>query len=123
MSADAEEVAEEYRSSLRDLVNNSKPLITMLTMLAEENRAHASVIVKVIEEHIQEVSGMLYYLQGVYRPCPCFVEAVEEEYGGKYTWRKDAYIPRPPLFAIFSLHRSLLLFFFPPSSIFLPSFR
>ncbi|XP_050689942.1 uncharacterized protein LOC126982137 isoform X2 [Eriocheir sinensis] len=52
---DVEEVAEEYRSSLRDLVNNSKPLITMLTMLAEENRAHAAVIVKVIEEHIHEI--------------------------------------------------------------------
>lgn len=53
---DVEEVAEEYRSSLRDLVNNSKPHITMLTMLAEENRAHAAVIVKVIEEHIHEVT-------------------------------------------------------------------
>lgn len=56
MTSDADEVAEEYRSSLRDLVNNSKPHITMLTMLAEENIAQASVIVKVVEEHIQEVN-------------------------------------------------------------------
>ena len=61
MSVDAGEVAEEYRSSLRDLVNNSKPLITMLTMLAEENHAHASVIVKVIEEHIHEVRFMYFF--------------------------------------------------------------
>ncbi|XP_053644787.2 pre-mRNA cleavage complex 2 protein Pcf11 isoform X4 [Cherax quadricarinatus] len=56
-ASDSDEVAEEYRSSLKDLMINSKPLITMLTMLADENRPHAAVIVKVIEEHIQEVSG------------------------------------------------------------------
>lgn len=55
MSTDEEEIAEEYRSSLKDLVLNSKPLITMLTMLAEENITHAGVIVKAIEEHIKEV--------------------------------------------------------------------
>lgn len=49
------EVAEEYRSSLADLTMNSKPMITMLTMLAEENRSHAAVIVGVIEKHIQQV--------------------------------------------------------------------
>lgn len=50
------EVAEEYCSSLADLTMNSKPMITMLTMLAEENRSHAAVIVGVIEKHIQQVS-------------------------------------------------------------------
>ncbi|XP_066967762.1 pre-mRNA cleavage complex 2 protein Pcf11-like isoform X1 [Macrobrachium rosenbergii] len=49
----SQEVADEYRSSLSDLTLNSKPLITMLTMLAEENLTHASVIVRVIEEQIQ----------------------------------------------------------------------
>lgn len=61
MNTDEEEIAEEYRSSLKDLVLNSKPLITMLTMLAEENITHAGVIVKAIEEHIKEVrTGRLY---------------------------------------------------------------
>ncbi|XP_067628400.1 pre-mRNA cleavage complex 2 protein Pcf11 isoform X2 [Eurosta solidaginis] len=48
-------VAEEYLSSLSDLTCNSKPLINMLTMLAEENIAFASVIVKVVEQHISKV--------------------------------------------------------------------
>nr|XP_014092087.1 uncharacterized protein LOC106618746 isoform X3 [Bactrocera oleae] len=48
-------VAEEYLSSLSDLTCNSKPLINMLTMLAEENIGCASVIVKVVEQHIAKV--------------------------------------------------------------------
>ncbi|XP_054736498.1 uncharacterized protein LOC129243479 isoform X1 [Anastrepha obliqua] len=48
-------VAEEYLSSLSDLTCNSKPLINMLTMLAEENIACAPVIVKVVEQHIAKV--------------------------------------------------------------------
>ena len=48
-------VAEEYLSSLSDLNCNSKPLINMLTMLAEENIEYAAVIVKVVEQHIAKV--------------------------------------------------------------------
>ncbi|XP_036334339.1 uncharacterized protein LOC118744970 isoform X1 [Rhagoletis pomonella] len=48
-------VAEEYLSSLSDLTCNSKPLINMLTMLAEENIACAPIIVKVVEQHIAKV--------------------------------------------------------------------
>ncbi|XP_075167263.1 pcf11 cleavage and polyadenylation factor subunit isoform X2 [Haematobia irritans] len=50
-----ERVAEEYLSSLSDLNCNSKPLINMLTMLAEENIEYAAVIVKVVEQHIAKV--------------------------------------------------------------------
>ncbi|XP_073846203.1 pcf11 cleavage and polyadenylation factor subunit isoform X2 [Musca autumnalis] len=50
-----ERVAEEYLSSLSDLNCNSKPLINMLTMLAEENIEYAPVIVKVVEQHIAKV--------------------------------------------------------------------
>ena len=57
----AQEVADEYRSSLSDLTLNSKPLITMLTMLAEENLEHASVIVKVIEEQIHTAGVSMVY--------------------------------------------------------------
>lgn len=49
------EVAEEYLSSLTDLNVNSKPLISMLTMLAEENIAYASAIVNAIEQHLEKV--------------------------------------------------------------------
>lgn len=50
-----QKVAEEYLSSLADLNMNSKPLINMLTILAEENIEHAATIVKVVEEHIAKV--------------------------------------------------------------------
>lgn len=49
------EVSEAYMSSLTDLTMNSKPLISMLTMLAEENIEYASVIVDTIEKHIVHV--------------------------------------------------------------------
>ena len=53
-------VAEEYLSSLSDLNCNSKPLINMLTMLAEENIEYAPVIVKVVEQHIAKVKIMFF---------------------------------------------------------------
>ncbi|XP_078475121.1 LOW QUALITY PROTEIN: pre-mRNA cleavage complex 2 protein Pcf11 [Lampetra planeri] len=48
----AEDVCEEYKSSLEDLTFNSKPHINMLTILAEENLPFASQIVKIIEAQI-----------------------------------------------------------------------
>ncbi|KAK6625832.1 hypothetical protein RUM43_006131 [Polyplax serrata] len=51
----SKEVAEEYLSSLADLTVNSKPLINMLTMLADENVDHAPAIVQVIENHLEKV--------------------------------------------------------------------
>lgn len=51
-----EEVIQEYRSSLEELTANSKPLINMLTMLAEDNEQYAPEIVKVIETHLQQVN-------------------------------------------------------------------
>lgn len=53
--ARAKEISEEYMSSLADLTINSKPLITMLTMLADENIEYAPVIVETIEKHITTV--------------------------------------------------------------------
>lgn len=57
-----ERVAEEYLSSLSDLNCNSKPLINMLTMLAEENIEYAAVIVKVVEQHIAKVNRINNFL-------------------------------------------------------------
>ncbi|XP_034938196.1 uncharacterized protein Pcf11 isoform X2 [Chelonus insularis] len=51
----AREIAEDYSSSLSDLTINSKPLINMLTMLADDNVDHAPVIVQAIENHLQKV--------------------------------------------------------------------
>lgn len=49
------EFADEYLSSLVDLTYNSKPLIDMLTILAEENIEHGQVIVDAVELHISKV--------------------------------------------------------------------
>lgn len=49
------EIAESYLSSLVDLINNSKPLINMLTMLAEENIDHGQTIVDAVEQRIAKV--------------------------------------------------------------------
>ncbi|XP_014243508.1 uncharacterized protein LOC106663303 isoform X2 [Cimex lectularius] len=53
----SKDVAEEYTSSLNDLTVNSKPLINMLTMLAEDYIEHAPIIVKAVEVHLQKVQG------------------------------------------------------------------
>lgn len=52
----SKEVADEYISSLSDLTINSKPLINMLTMLAEDNIEHAPAIVQAVENHLQKVT-------------------------------------------------------------------
>jgi len=49
------EAAENYRTPLEDLKMNSKPQISMLTMLAEDYEQNASEIVRVIQEQIQKV--------------------------------------------------------------------
>lgn len=50
-----ESVLEEYRSSLEELTFNSKPLINMLTVLAEENYSYASDLVRLIESQVYQV--------------------------------------------------------------------
>lgn len=59
-STKEQEIEEEYLSSLTDLNVNSKPLINMLTMLAEENIEHAPVIVKAVEKHLAKVFTQTY---------------------------------------------------------------
>ena len=51
----AEEVANDFKLCLEDLIYNDEKLIFHLTMMAEMNVAHAERIVKVIEKHILEV--------------------------------------------------------------------
>lgn len=61
-STKSKEVADEYISSLSDLTINSKPLINMLTMLAEDNIEHAPAIVQAVETHLQKVIHQLRLL-------------------------------------------------------------
>ncbi|XP_018565201.1 uncharacterized protein LOC108906445 isoform X2 [Anoplophora glabripennis] len=74
-----EEIKAEYASSLADLTFNSKPLINVLTMLADENSPNAKVIVEAIETHLSKVATdikltILYLID-------CIVKNV----GGTYT--------------------------------------
>ncbi|XP_065313874.1 pre-mRNA cleavage complex 2 protein Pcf11-like isoform X2 [Gordionus sp. m RMFG-2023] len=50
------EICEEYKAALGDLTINSKPLINMLTMLAEENTQIAPQILKVIEDQLHKAN-------------------------------------------------------------------
>ena len=49
------EAVVSYKTALADLTFNSKPLINMLTMLAEESEQMASEIVQVIDDQIDQV--------------------------------------------------------------------
>lgn len=57
----SDEVAEDYKSSLEDLITNDRFQISNLTVIAKENTEHAEAISKVLEDHIRSV--------GV-SPCP-----------------------------------------------------
>ncbi|XP_032785055.2 uncharacterized protein LOC116922762 isoform X3 [Daphnia magna] len=72
-------IAEEYMSSLADLTVNSKPLINMLTMLAEENVESAPTIVKVIEKHLSQVKPEMKL------PVLYLVDSIVKNFGGAYT--------------------------------------
>ncbi|XP_035442631.2 pre-mRNA cleavage complex 2 protein Pcf11 isoform X3 [Spodoptera frugiperda] len=75
----SKEVAEEYASSLADLTVNSKPLINMLTILAEENIDHAGVIVETVEKHLEKVHP------DIKLPVLYLVDSIIKNVGGAYT--------------------------------------
>ncbi|XP_063228408.1 serine/arginine repetitive matrix protein 2-like isoform X2 [Bacillus rossius redtenbacheri] len=75
MSAEA---AEDYLSSLSDLTINSKPLINMLTMLAEENIDHAAAIVQAVEQHLQKVQPSIKL------PVLYLIDSIVKNVGGAY---------------------------------------
>ncbi|CAH1974031.1 unnamed protein product [Acanthoscelides obtectus] len=74
-----EEIKAEYASSLADLTFNSRPLINVLTMLAEENSTNAKVIVEAIETHLQKVST------DVKLPILYLIDCIVKNVGGTYT--------------------------------------
>ena len=51
----SDEVAEDYKSSLEDLVVNDRNQIGVLTVIAKENTEHAMAISRVLENHIRTV--------------------------------------------------------------------
>lgn len=52
------EVQKEYLDTLNTLHFNSKPLIDVLTDVADENKEFARVIVKCIEDQLEKVSNI-----------------------------------------------------------------
>lgn len=54
-SSVSDEVAEDYKSSLEDLITNDRFQISNLTVIAKENTEHAEAISKVLEDHIRSV--------------------------------------------------------------------
>lgn len=56
MAQSAEEVAEDYKSSLEDLVANSRYEIGVMTQIAKDSMHAAQQITKTLEDHIGRVS-------------------------------------------------------------------
>ena len=61
----SDEVAEDYKSSLEDLMVNDRNQIGVLTVIAKENTEHAQAIARVLENHIRSVGDMII------TPCFC----------------------------------------------------
>lgn len=63
------DICNAYRSTLTDLTNNSKPVINVLTILADENKELATHIVRIIEKRLREVStriDVMYSYASIY---------------------------------------------------------
>lgn len=54
--SDLEDIRQDYLRALEELTGNQKPIITNLTVIAEENRHAAKAITRAIEERISKVS-------------------------------------------------------------------
>lgn len=72
------EVVSSYKTALQDLTFNSKPLINVLTMLAEENTDNGLGIVQVICDRIKEV-GIDQKLPSLY-----LLDSILKNIGGEY---------------------------------------
>jgi hypothetical protein len=55
----SDEIAEDYKSSLEDLVTNDASQIRNLTVIAKENTEYAQAISRVLENHIRSVGAPL----------------------------------------------------------------
>ncbi|KAK4512022.1 DRAP deaminase [Mucor velutinosus] len=77
-SRDVEQVGRNYRSALSELTFNSKPIITNLTIMAQENQGAASVIVKEIENQLRNNAA------GQKLPVLYLIDSICKNVGGVY---------------------------------------
>ncbi|KAL9536870.1 hypothetical protein MBANPS3_012299 [Mucor bainieri] len=75
---DVEQVGRNYRSALSELTFNSKPIITNLTIMAQENQGAASVIVKEIENQLRNNAA------GQKLPVLYLIDSICKNVGGVY---------------------------------------
>ena len=59
----SDEVAEDYRTSLEDLISNDRYQISNLTLIAKENVEHAEAISRVLQNHITRVSSQCLHFR------------------------------------------------------------
>lgn len=76
----SEPIMSAYKMVLSELTFNSKPIITKLTIMAQENQVAAQMIVKTIDSQLRSVSCMSfrYYYHLLTFPCsiePCRTKA------------------------------------------------
>ncbi|BFZ61113.1 mRNA 3' end processing factor [Saitoella coloradoensis] len=77
--AELDAIKQDYASSLQDLTFNSKPIITNLTIIAQENLDAASAIVSAIETHLARCSPSHKL------PCLYLLDSICKNVGPPYT--------------------------------------
>ncbi|KAG2201273.1 hypothetical protein INT47_006776, partial [Mucor saturninus] len=77
-SRDFETVRRNYRSALSELTFNSKPIITNLTIMAQENQGAASLIVREIENQLRNNAP------GQKLPVLYLIDSICKNVGGSY---------------------------------------
>ena len=55
----SDEVAEDYRTFLEDLITNERYQISTLTLIAKDNVEHAEAISRVLQNHISRVGVLI----------------------------------------------------------------
>ncbi|KAI8882083.1 hypothetical protein K501DRAFT_286051 [Backusella circina FSU 941] len=76
--ADTDRIRQSYKSALSELTFNSKPIITNLTILAQENQAASAVIVKEIEDQLRVNAA------GQKLPVLYLIDSICKNVGGVY---------------------------------------
>ncbi|EDV24606.1 uncharacterized protein TRIADDRAFT_56575 [Trichoplax adhaerens] len=72
------DICNSYMSTLTELTNNSKPVINVLTILADENKEFATHIVRILEGRLREVNIEMKL------PVLYLIDSIVKNIGGQY---------------------------------------